>query len=441
MSHKLFVMTFILATLGTAAFIVFTLVRARRRYWKRYLAILVTKRPTFLRWWLRKYARLLSAGVAVYLVTVIGAGYLERRSRPAPLPNRYAAKLTERSERQKELWKSYVEQSATVEKAPQESDQQLKLAQIQRDLGLGNKALNSYRKVLQLDPQSLPARFEMGCLAADMGEALLAESQATELARNWPKRPESQLLMARIASRGGKGDQAIVQWQGALVKDPGNREALTHLATAYLQRRSYADAARLAETGLRLAPSDTDLSLILARSQVGLGRSAEARVTLRRAAEQDAATVAPLIMLAELQVRQGEYLPAIASYEEVLKRSPDHLLAMNNIALLTADHGYDLERAAAVASRLYAKYPGDPALADTLGWVLFRQGKLGEALPLLQLAAVRLPDNPVHRYHYGALLVKSGRSEEGRKELKAALGLSREFDGADKARALLGGKN
>ena len=93
-----------------------------------------------------------------------------------------------------------------------------------------------------------------------------------------------------------------------------------------------------------------------------------------------------------------------------------------------------------MAARMYAKYPGDPAPADTLGWVLFNQGKLAQALPLLRFAAVGAPRNPTHRYHYGAALLKDGQTEAGRNELAAALQLSGGLDGVDRARALLGGR-
>jgi predicted Zn-dependent protease len=110
---------------------------------------------------------------------------------------------------------------------------------------------------------------------------------------------------------------------------------------------------------------------------------------------------------------------------------------MNNIAQLTADHGYEYERAATLASRMYAKFPNDPAVADTLGWVLFKQGKLYQGLPLLMFASASAPNNPAHRYHLGAALIKNGQIAPGRKELEAALKLSKDFDGASQARTLL----
>ena len=181
----------------------------------------------------------------------------------------------------------------------------------------------------------------------------------------------------------------------------------------------------------------TGFYLLLARSRIGLGHYAEAEAALQAAAATDSVTAVPFILLGELRMSRGTYRGALEAYEEALRRDPDNNTVMNNIASLSVEHGFDLERAATLAARMYAKYPGDPAVADTLGWVLHTQGKRDQALPLLQFAVVAGASNPVHRYHLGAALLKNGETAAGKKELEAALKLSREFDGAAKARTLL----
>jgi Flp pilus assembly protein TadD len=144
------------------------------------------------------------------------------------------------------------------------------------------------------------------------------------------------------------------------------------------------------------------------------------------------------MLMADLLIRRGEFVPAMKCYEEILQGVPDHAAAMNNLAMLHADHGYDLERAATLASMHYTRFPKDAGACDTMGWVLFKQGKQEQALALLRSGAEGAPNNPVHRYHYGAALLKAGETAAGRKEIAAALKLSRNFDGAGQAQSLLG---
>ncbi len=481
MSYKILIVLFCLTTAGFIAFLGITLQRA----WRNYFIEFKTKRhkkrrrgekseelpektprPFFLFWWLKTSGRALAIGCSAYLLLSAGFYLVWPLLRYGGTSGHAAAAIPDKTEKQKEQWKSYVELSLAAEKKPQDAPIQLKLARAQRDLGLGAKALTTYRRVIYLDPLSLDAQYELGCLAVAMGETNLAASQVVELNRHWPTRPEPHLLQARIDIRAGKRVEGVAQVRGALAADPGNREVRLLLIDVLLQQRAYAEAARLAQEGLKQqAPSRLDqtvnssqgvppsggistpattssLFFLLARSQVGLGQFAEADATLQAAAAADPLSPAPYMALGDLRMSRSEYRRALAAYEEVLKRDKESTLAMNNIASLSVEHGFDLERAATLAARMYAKYPRDPAVADTLGWVLFsQQGKLEQALPLLRFAATAAPRNPIHRYHYGAALLKNGQVEVGRKELAAALKLSGEFDGAEKARALLGGKS
>jgi Flp pilus assembly protein TadD len=138
-----------------------------------------------------------------------------------------------------------------------------------------------------------------------------------------------------------------------------------------------------------------------------------------------------------MQVLTGDFTGAEKSYEAALLRSPDNRKVMNNIAMLIADHGYDLPRAQRLAEQLIRDDPDNPVFADTLGWVCLRQGRGKEAVPLLKMAAVGLPRSPTVRYHLGAALLATGDHVSGRRELAQALSLSRDFTGAAQARTLL----
>ena len=110
---------------------------------------------------------------------------------------------------------------------------------------------------------------------------------------------------------------------------------------------------------------------------------------------------------------------------------------MNNVATLTARSGFNLNRAATLAARLYANSPGNSDVADTLGWTLFLQGKTSEALSLLKQAVTQKPESPLHHYHLGAALIKNGNQAAGKNELTGAFRISGTFYGADNTRVLL----
>ncbi|PTT80280.1 hypothetical protein DBR42_19640 [Pelomonas sp. HMWF004] len=65
--------------------------------------------------------------------------------------------------------------------------------------------------------------------------------------------------------------------------------------------------------------------------------------------------------------------------------------------------------------------PGNPSIIDTAGWAHAAQGQNDQALALLREARLRQPTSGVIRYHLGAVLAATGRRDEARQELTAAL--------------------
>jgi Flp pilus assembly protein TadD len=72
-----------------------------------------------------------------------------------------------------------------------------------------------------------------------------------------------------------------------------------------------------------------------------------------------------------------------------------------------------------------------------LGWILVEQGQLSRGLGLLSKAANKAPESANFRYHYGAALAQSGKKQEAKRELEAALANGLGSPEQEAAKALL----
>ena len=101
--------------------------------------------------------------------------------------------------------------------------------------------------------------------------------------------------------------------------------------------------------------------------------------------------------------RAGRYMElgnntnARSIYEGVIQASPNAVIALNNLAWIYLDS--NLEAAASVAKRAYDLAGTNGDVVDTYGWVLLQQGKVREAVAILEGAVKLALDNEEIRGH------------------------------------------
>jgi len=182
------------------------------------------------------------------------------------------------------------------------------------------------------------------------------------------------------------------------------------------------------------APQDASARAVLARNAFHVNaaraiaalyvrdrRPGDAIRVLDDAARASPGAALPLLDVAQIHARLGDRVAATAAYRAALRREPDNALALNNFAFfLCADPGA-VDEALDLAERAYGRAPTSPAVADTLGWVLYLKGDLERAETLILEALRRLPDNAQVHYHLGMVYVRRGKTAEARRELEEAL--------------------
>ena len=141
------------------------------------------------------------------------------------------------------------------------------------------------------------------------------------------------------------------------------------------------------------------------------------------------------LALAQNHLGRGQLDQARVRYQKVLELNPFDAAALNNLAYVLDKQ--DSAEALEYAQRAVRLSPDDPAILDTLGWMLVRRGRTDQGLKYLRDAHSRAAGNPQIRYHIASALVALNRAEEAKVELRRALQISDEFEGVDEARRML----
>ncbi len=123
-----------------------------------------------------------------------------------------------------------------------------------------------------------------------------------------------------------------------------------------------------------------------------------------------------------LHEKLGNAAAAEADLRLVLARQPDNVDALNALGYVLADSNRQLDEAYRLINRALALRPEDPAIMDSMGWVLYRQGKLEESIMRLQQAFALYPNDEVAA-HLGEVLWAAGKQQEAEKIWREGLKL------------------
>jgi putative PEP-CTERM system TPR-repeat lipoprotein len=166
------------------------------------------------------------------------------------------------------------------------------------------------------------------------------------------------------------------------------------------------------------------------------GNRSRAEESYRRLLEKSPRFHPAIFALGSLQDRAGNKREALKLYQQVLQIDNNFTPALNNLAYLHAENYGDPEEGLKLAFQAFRNEPEQPVIMDTLGYLLLRNGRAQEAIPLLERAAGLLPESPTVLYHLGLAYKEAGEKEMAREALQRSLGLG-DFPEARKSRTLL----
>jgi Tfp pilus assembly protein PilF len=363
---------------------------------------------------------------------------------------------------------------AALARAPFFPDYVLLASQLALQADDTQSAIDDLKKYLEKVPEDPRAWLELGTAflrGKDVVRATEAFSRAATLA---PKDARPHFYLGIVYRTQNKPAEARKQFETALQFQPRFADALIQLADmSYAEKKPEAALERI-NRQVAADPTSPELTFVLARTLEVHGDRERAEKEYRRVIElnpnfsgayvqlagmygeakeyergqqmlekalaTDPENLGALMLLSITQDARGDKAKAREGYEKLLAKQPKFAPAANNLAWMLADEGKDLERAQSLAQIARETAPEDPNVADTLGWVLYKQRAYLAALALFKESAAKLPDNPEIQLHLGLAQYKVGDTAGAQETLKKVLAANPNLPGAEEARAILSSK-
>jgi tetratricopeptide (TPR) repeat protein len=145
----------------------------------------------------------------------------------------------------------------------------------------------------------------------------------------------------------------------------------------------------------------------------------------------------PHMLLGTIYDMQKRFDLSEEHYRAALDINPDFAPAANNLAYLLVSQKKNIDEALTLAQKAKEKLSNDPNVMDTLGLIYYNKGLYDSAIAQFVDSLEKIPENAVVHYHLGLAYHKKGKKDRAKVELKKALSLDQQFDGADEARQIL----
>lgn len=299
------------------------------------------------------------------------------------------------------------------EKFPNERDLRLAYLRVLLAENRGDLARRELTDMLARWPDDGDIALSLALVEWEAGDPASAKQRLTDLAEAGYREDECWNYAGRIALSEHGYEEAAGYFQN--VRGAQFLAAQIQVAYAWQKAGRFSDARTLL-AGLRKQAPEASTQLFIAESEL-LARNQDpdgALLLLNEALVRDADDHDLRYARAMAAERSGKLDLVESDLRTIIAALPGNAMALNALGYTLADRTDRLEEARALIEQALALTPDDPAIIDSMGWVLFRMGKPEEAVAWLRRAWTLSPD-PEIAAHLGEALWTLGNQREARR--------------------------
>ena len=230
-----------------------------------------------------------------------------------------------------------------------------------------DEAIQQLEEILAIEPNSDKITFYLGAVYEEMKNYSAAIASFQKVPTESTYFQEAIVHTAYLYKIGSEFDKAIETVENAIKANDSLPQLYAMLASLLDDTKQYSKALKLLEVAVEKFPQHTQLQFYLGSVQDRLGNRAETIVSMQR----------------------------------VLGMDQNHVQALNYLAYSYADQGKQLDEAEKLVRRALELQPNDGYILDTLGWVLYKKGRVNEAVRVLEAAYKIQPGESIIAEHLG----------------------------------------
>ncbi|MBL1143039.1 MAG: tetratricopeptide repeat protein [Proteobacteria bacterium] len=280
-------------------------------------------------------------------------------------------------------------------------------------------ARDQFKKLSDKAPDNVDVLYALGLLHLQINKLDEAEQYFLQLSKLKKHVFDSNYYLARIAEEKDELEKASDLYQG--VHGGANYFDARVRLSLILAKQGDIDKALTNIRSIQKSKGINRLILIQAEGEIltEIKRYQEAMDVYNKAIEEESHP--DLLYSRAMLAEKMDRLDILeADLKAILEKDENNATALNALGYTLADRTDRYEEAYAYIKRAYEISPSDFYILDSLGWVLYRMGKLDEAVAYLQ-QALELRNDPEIAAHLGEVFWVMGNKKAAKEIWETAL--------------------
>ncbi len=290
-----------------------------------------------------------------------------------------------------------------------------------RKIGALKEAEELYRAYLERNPEDYHARQALLQILLAREKWSEAEKFLRETLKKFPEKPGFRFFLGLVLEKEGHLEEALETYREIPRGAPFYTEALRRIYALTRELKGDEAALSFLQTLIQEGPQDPQIYFLAATAAEEIDRCEEGL----RFADQGLARFPDhrdlIITKGLLLSCVGKLREALELVEPLLERFPDDPVILNFVGYTYAELGENLDEAEQYIRKALKAQPEAGYIVDSLAWVLYKKGRLEEALREIERAVRLSSGDAVILEHKGDILRALGKERQACEVYREAL--------------------
>ncbi|MBY0315764.1 MAG: tetratricopeptide repeat protein [Bdellovibrionales bacterium] len=248
------------------------------------------------------------------------------------------------------------------------------------------KAFEQLKIINDLDQGNLNAQLKMAFILVDQKKYKEAIPLLEAILHQTPDSDRVRFYLGAVYEEVKDYSAALQAFKGIPRTSKYYPDAIMHAAYLYKLTNDVESALALLEKSLPILDDNPKIYALYGSLLDTQKKYEEAKKVLEAGGEKFPKDTQLLYQLGAVYDQLNQVEKTVMAMEKLLAIDSNHIEGLNYLAYVYAEKTQNLETAEKLARRALALKPNDGFILDTLGWVLFKQNKIAEAIRTLERA-------------------------------------------------------